>query len=125
MVLTSMRVPAVHAAVPVADASAFVRDLWLEKRDRWQRIVVRLDHIPSGQDEVIVIIRGSDHLERAVLIAAEEFMWRSPYHDEACERHSENEVALYVHAHDAWDVLITESRATTGCSCTLVSLLTP
>ena len=59
--------------------------LWLEERDRWQRILVRLDHIPSGQDEV----------------------------------------ALYVHAHDAWDVLITERRASTGCSCTLVSLLTP
>lgn len=42
---------------------------------------------------------GSDHLER------------SRYHDEACERHSENEVALYVHAHDAWDELITERRA--------------
>lgn len=87
---------------------ALVRDVALETSDNWQRLRVRLERRPKGDEELVVQALGDDGIERACLIAEDELLWRSPHRDENYEWFAENELALYLHGSRHWMVTLIE-----------------
>jgi hypothetical protein len=119
----SSHVPVIRGTFTVDDAFAYVHSVHIVDHDGWHTIVVRLSRVPDVPDEVVLLVCGTDQLERAVLIAADEFMWRSPYDDEVCMRTREHEVSFRLHARTAWNIAITEDNAHNGVHCTRLTLL--
>ena len=119
----SSHVPVIRGMFTLDDALACVHSLHIVDHDGWHTIVMRLSRVPAVPDEVVLLVRGSDQLERAVLIAADEFMWRSPYDDEICMRTLEHEVVFRLHARTEWSIAITEDNALNGVHCTRLTLL--
>jgi len=74
----------------------------METSDSWQRLRVRLERRPMGQEELVIQALGDDGIERACLVAEDEVLWRSPLHDENTEWIGDNEIALYVHSGARW-----------------------
>ncbi|MBU3699600.1 MAG: hypothetical protein FGM33_06250 [Candidatus Kapabacteria bacterium] len=83
-------------------SDAIVRDVAMETSDSWQRLRVRLERRPMGQEELVIQALGDDGIERACLVAEDEVLWRSPLHDENTEWIGDNEIALYVHSGARW-----------------------
>lgn len=125
MLAAPRTVPVVFGTSAMDRSQACVRDLRIEQLNNWHCIIVRLERLPSDVEEVVILLHASDQLERACLLAADEFLWRSPYHDEGCERNGELEVAFYLHAHDTWDLTIVEDHSRVGSLSTSVTLVAP
>lgn len=123
MAVQSSHIPVIRGVFTVDDAHAYVQSLRLVDHDGWHTIIVRLSRVPAATDEIVILVRGSDLLERAVLIAADEFMWRSPYDDEVCARSREHEVSFRMHARTAWNIAITEDNVFNGIQCTRLTLI--
>lgn len=89
-------------------SDAIVRDVAVETSDAWQRLRVRLERHPMGQEELVIQAMGDDGLERACLVAQDEVLWRSPLRDENTEWIAPNELAIYVHSSTRWQLHLTE-----------------
>jgi len=116
-------VPVIFGTSVMDTSHACVRDLRIVQQNHLDCIIMRLEHLPTDTEEIVVLFHTSDQLERACLLAADEFLWRSPFHDEACERNGELEVVFYLHAHDTWDLTIMEDHSHEGALCTSVTLV--
>jgi hypothetical protein len=108
------RIPVVFSTAAMHRADAIVRDLALETHEDWQRLRVRLERKPLGNEEVVLQVRGNDGFERSCLIAEDELLWRSPLHDEGFAWHDDNELALYLHAREKWNVRVIEDKPDGG-----------
>lgn len=108
------RIPVVFSTSAMHRANAIVRDLALETHEDWQRLRVRLERKPLGNEEVVLQVLGNDGFERSCLIAEDELLWRSPLHDESFAWHDDNELALYLHAREKWNVRVIEDKPDGG-----------
>ncbi|MBM4178774.1 MAG: hypothetical protein FJ211_05520 [Ignavibacteria bacterium] len=108
------RIPVVFSTSAMHRANAIVRDLALETHEDWQRLRVRLERKPLGNEEVVLQVLGNDGFERSCLIAEDELLWRSPLHDEGFAWHNDNELALYLHTREKWNVRVIEDKPDGG-----------
>jgi len=120
-----IRIPVVFGTAAMHRSTALVRDVSIESHEDWQRITVQLERRPLELEEVVLQIQGQDGFERACLISHDEFLWRSPHHDEGFEWLPSNAAVLYVHHHKLWTIKIMEERSEQGQISTLVHLSTP
>jgi hypothetical protein len=108
------RIPVVFSTAAMHRTNAIVRDIALETHQDWQRMRVRLERKPLDKEEVVLQVRGNDGFERSCLIAENELLWRSPLHDESLTWYADNELALYLHARDKWNVRVIEEKPDGG-----------
>lgn len=108
------RIPVVFSTAAMHRTNAIVRDIALETHEDWQRMRVRLERKPLDKEEVVLQVRGNDGFERSCLIAEDELLWRSPLHDESLTWYADNELALYLHARDKWNVRVIEEKPDGG-----------
>lgn len=120
-----IRVPVVFGTTAMHRSKALVRDVSIESHEDWQRITIRLERRPTELEEIVVQVIGQDGFERACLISHDEFLWRSPHHDEGFEWLPSNAAMLYVHTHKLWTLKIMEERAEQGQISTVVHLSAP
>lgn len=104
----SLSIPQAVDTSMMDTVQSHVHTVRFDQIDQWHRMIVRLTRVPTDHADVVIVVVGDDHLERAVLIAEEEFMWRSPYRDEDCVRISNLEFVCYLHARPPWRVAIHE-----------------
>jgi alpha-amylase/alpha-mannosidase (GH57 family) len=111
---TIKRIPVVFSTAAMHRANAIVRDLALETHEDWQRLRVRLERKPFDKEEVVLQVRGNDGFERSCLIAENELLWRSPLRDESLVWLDDNELAMYLHAREKWNVRVIEDKPDGG-----------
>ena len=123
MLQQATRIPQVVASYAKDAAQSHIHTVRFDQLDRWHRMIIRLTRVPSLNGEVVIIVVGADRLERAILVAEEEFMWRSPYRDEDCVRVSDLEFVCFLHANPPWKVAIHEELFKDGAPRAMTTLL--